>query len=567
MPFDVLSRRLEQVTAWLFGMRFGRFVALVLGLAVLRNGLWFVPNVDLVRQISLDPTTCPELIRTFPPVQYLMSSYLGPLLAWLLRANGDYLVFALLHLALFLALFPVVLWQARRKFGDPFARCLGIAFAVLPVSTTVFTWLGNSDTFTVLLGSAVFLCESVVVLLPAGFLLGVNHFEQGVLIVLLTALSQWFIAGPVPLSPRKRVAWVWAALGLALGKAALSRWFAAHHFPLAAGRLEWVMATGLSHFATMFVVNLLPLLFSLFNVFWAAVLLLGLVIAGKYPRRLMELAVLCGLALATAALTYDATRVFALLCWPVVLAFLLLALHVDPAPHAGTRKLMTAVLASGLVVPPLMVWAGNIHSGVLAHTLRLACATLANGLRLPEGETFQPGYPFQRWSVDPPQTKTSWRRPSVVPPSGIRPLPGLAQHLEALGEGRLAAGADDEVAPLLRHLGRRQSAGDVGLQLAHPLAPRRGAGEALARVDDEERRHQHEQAAGDEGARGLTADEVGQAEGGHRRGGVARLEAGLRPEHAAPPADTGRQAEHRRAETQEAQCPQALGRHAPNVVR
>jgi hypothetical protein len=405
MLFEALSRQLDRMTSWLFGMGFGRFVTLVLTLAVLRNGFWFVPNIEYVRLISLDPAVCHEEIRTTPTAHYLMNSFLGPLLAWLLHANRDNLVFALAHLALFLALFPLVLLLARRRFGDPFARGLGIAFAVLPTSTVLFTWLGNADVFTVLLTSVIFLAESPLLLLLAGLLLGVNHFEQGAILVVLIVLARWFIAGAVTAPRVWRLAW--AAVGLVLGKLALKGWFAYCHIELVEGRLDWVILTGLREFTRKFLLNASAVLFSLFNVFWAAIVLLGYGIARKSPRALAGLAALFVLVLGVAVLTLDLTRVFALLSWPVVMAFLLLALAADPAPHAATRKVLTAVLAAAVVVPPLFVWAANIHSGLQYHTVRLVYAALTNGGEVPKEKSFEPSFPFRRWSPYPPRDRPS----------------------------------------------------------------------------------------------------------------------------------------------------------------
>jgi hypothetical protein len=406
--FNALSERLDKVTAWLFGISFGKFVALVLIFAILRNGLFFVPNIQVVWRISQEPTL-PEggrartVLQKYADPQYLLTSYVGPLLAWKLHATGHYVTFALLHLAVLVLFFPFIMWQAHRRFGDSFARYFGIAFAVLPVSTTVFTWLGNSDVFTFLLASTIFLgtCPSArgrlnlvvelffgILLFPAGFLLGVNHFEQGVFLVAFTTLAQWIVSGPVAIRPPWRI--VWAGLGLLFGKWWLHHWFAQHDIHLSYDRFYWVTKTGLSGFAQLFLVNLHPLLFSLFNVFWGAVLLLGVVIATKYSGRLMCLAFLFFLALASASVTLDTTRVYALLSWPVVLAFILLAFNVDAAYNPTNRKIMTAMLAFGLVVPPLMVWQGTIQSSVLFRTLKLIYEIVVHGFQLPTGAPLQP---------------------------------------------------------------------------------------------------------------------------------------------------------------------------------
>jgi hypothetical protein len=351
-----LSEGLDRGAGRLSGMNFGPFLALMLVLAILRNGIGVVPSIDVVRQISLDPTACPEVVRQNRMAQYLMNSYLGPMLGWLLHANGGYRVFALMHLGVFLAGFPPVMWQARRRFGDAFARSLGIAFVALPVSTTVLTWLGNADVFTFLLASVLFLGAARPALVLAGLLFGINHFEQGFFILLFTAVSHRLLVGLVPVSPLRLF---WAALGLVLGKLTLYCWFEVHQFPLVGGRFDWLTETGVEGFAKMFWANLSPLLFSLFNVFWPAVLVLGLVIASRYPGRLTALAVCAGLALAVGAMTFDVTRVFALLSWPLAMAFLLLALKADPGPTP--HRVMVVVLASCLMVPPLMVWAGKVH--------------------------------------------------------------------------------------------------------------------------------------------------------------------------------------------------------------
>jgi hypothetical protein len=409
MPLSVLSAWLDRATNWLFQLGFGKFLSLLMFFAIVRNGLLFVPNIELVRIISLNPSHCPDMLRQSQGSYYLLTSFLGPILAWALGANRNYFHLALMHLGFFVLLFLLILYQTRRALGDTFARCVTIAFAVLPISTTVFTWLGNSDTFTCLLGSALLVFRSPIILLIIGLLQGLNHFEQGVFIILFAILAQWIVRSEWKEIRATRQ--LWAVAGLLLGRGGLYAWLIWHDFPISYDRLDWVRDLGLPAFYNV-LANTPAIIFSLFNVFWGFVLLLGVVASQKRLAAFLGFLVLFMASLIPASLTLDVTRVFALISWPIVMVFLLWSLSFNQDSTALVCKALTAVLAAGVLIPPLMIWHGRLYSGVLFYTLRWAFELVANGFHVPPGPPrYSRPFPFGLGLIFP--ATTAAKRPKL----------------------------------------------------------------------------------------------------------------------------------------------------------
>ena len=173
-----LKSRLNAFSDWVFDSPFWTFQIIVFVIAILRNGLWFFPTIGIFRKVSLDLTKN----VLWPDAQYLYSSFLGPVLANIFRANNNSVVYAAFHFTLFTFFYFVWIFFAKRYKGDLFARLFALIFLCPPVSTTIFTWLGNSDHLVFLLGSSLLIFTNPVLLLFLGLLQGANHFTQGVFI-------------------------------------------------------------------------------------------------------------------------------------------------------------------------------------------------------------------------------------------------------------------------------------------------------------------------------------------------------------------------------------------------
>lgn len=324
---------------------------LLLVISALKNGIWHTPNLVVFL----------EIVRHFPdppppgPGAYLLSSPLGPAVASALHLDGA-LAFVLLHLGVvLLSSFGLVL-LVRRRFGDLAARVTLVALFCSPLSNLLLTWLGQPDAFTFATASALVVLQSPLLLLAAAAVLGVNHFEQGVFIVVAAAALR------VNEERRNAVAFAGAmVLGLVAGRLALLAYH--HRYAITSGGVRWDVATtlGLSTFFAGFAKNFPAWLFSIFNALWVF-------LTAVYLRHRRELLVPLGLLVAfvlPALLSFDQTRVYALVTWPVVLWTVLWACRNEE--EALIRRLATIAVLLGLLLPRAMVWEGRVYTSSLRH--------------------------------------------------------------------------------------------------------------------------------------------------------------------------------------------------------
>ncbi len=332
------------------------FLLVLLAFLVLKNGLWVFPAVEKVRLISLD--IYHGHFVNEPREQYLNYSYLGPLLGHALGTNASTQSYVLMHFFLWLAGTAGILQMFRKKFGDDLGRYAGLALVGLPITTTCLVWLGNSDVFVFLGASVLFLTSSWLVALLAGLLLGVAHFEQTALILLLLLLPAWLLKKPAVLSARLLL------LGLAgavAGRLLLQGWFYLEHIHLAMDRVNYVLTAGDSQFAFALAAHFGVLLLSLFGAFWPYLVFRLEALRESDRRPFWGVVVALLLAAAVLGVVLDSTRIFALLSWPLFL--LLLPGMLDEGRRRDElRKIFLACALAAILFPPLMVWSGQIFS-------------------------------------------------------------------------------------------------------------------------------------------------------------------------------------------------------------
>ena len=157
------------------------YIAAIHALMLVKTGLWAMPNLILTRQIAQNPFVNPF---ADPFAHYLFWNWLTPWLAWLVGASGE-IAFFLFNLAFLVAFNAGVVWLLWRDLPPRSARLGLLAFAALPASTTAWFWL-STDALTLCLLLAAVVWRRHWLLMPIiGVLLGMQHFEQGLLAALL----------------------------------------------------------------------------------------------------------------------------------------------------------------------------------------------------------------------------------------------------------------------------------------------------------------------------------------------------------------------------------------------
>lgn len=90
------------------------FALIILLLICLKTGIWYIPNIGATLAIAVDPFTNPF---QNPMAHYLMYSWLGPFLAWLLgiTTKNTFVLFHLFFTFCFFFLFVVFAYKSVSK--------------------------------------------------------------------------------------------------------------------------------------------------------------------------------------------------------------------------------------------------------------------------------------------------------------------------------------------------------------------------------------------------------------------------------------------------------------------
>lgn len=338
------------------------FLAACLFLAICKNGIWVIPNVDRLLAMAQNITT----VNLPPETQYLYAAFLGPLVAGLLGANGSIAAFAGLHFAvLCLSYFLIGIFLHLRR-GPSYAVLYGLLFLALPVSSPTLNWLGYADAWTFALLSLIVLFEGPVLRLLLASLMAINHFEEGIFFLVSASVVLAFVDG------RK---WLQFAIpvtaGLIAGKLGLFWYFHHYNMVLYGTHLSYLTGGGLLMFGFSLIANPIALAWSLFGGGWAA-----LWVAWKArPDEKLARAALFGFAICAIAVpvVLDKTKDFAMLSWPIVL---LLMLRADVSWLQQNFAAFCKVLTVAAVIPTIMVWDSVVYSSTTTFTARYLAACI-----------------------------------------------------------------------------------------------------------------------------------------------------------------------------------------------
>jgi len=364
---------LTKIARRIFGMPFWLLYVLVLGFCLLQNGLAVGPQTPGLLQASTDITVNPFIVQRGD--EWLLSSYLGPVLGYVTSMNRSILSYFLLHVIVFLVCFTMLIAVIRRSSGDFAARCVTLAFMLSPISNVLFTWVGSPDILTTLLAMTVVVFSGNPLILGlSAFLLGTNHPEQGLAILVL--LTMMCIHTRRALNTVKFAA---VSMGcLTMGILAVQWWFSSHNFDVLFTRLHYFVMHGLFPHMRASLSNPFALVFSLFNVlilFVAAYV----VYFWKKDRVAVGLVVYSVLAFITVLFTLDQTRVFAVITFP---ALVLAIISPSFARLKGSERrffemVLTICFVAGILLPRFVVWNGAIYGSVYPAYLQQLEAILA----------------------------------------------------------------------------------------------------------------------------------------------------------------------------------------------
>jgi hypothetical protein len=334
---------IDRIERFIFESPRWRLVLVLYLVALVRTGVWYMPNLADQAAIAADPFVNPLVD---PEAHYVFSNWLGPFLAWLVGARTVGGFFAL-HLAAALALPLLFARLVFQRLPEEQARASLLLFFALPVSTTALYWVGM-DGVTLLLMLAAVAYPRLAVL--TGLALGMQHFEQGLFAAAALVLAAAWARRPVR-------PFLLLLLGLALGRGALALVFRQSGIVLHSDRVDYWMTHG-PVFVAQALTSLHVSLWSVLGVGWFA--------AVKNRERAFFWALIPLLLLLP--LVGDQTRVVAIVTFPLVAVFWLL----DDVFLTGlSRRWATQLALAWVAIPWIWIWGGRSHTSVFTHDVAM----------------------------------------------------------------------------------------------------------------------------------------------------------------------------------------------------
>jgi hypothetical protein len=376
-------RIVEIVERYVFESHRFRFVAWLLALSALRSGIWQMPNLDASRRLAEDPFVNPF---STPETHYLMWNWLGPWLAYLVGATGS-AAFFVFHFGFAIAFSGLVAWLCFKRLKERNARVALILFALLPVSSTAYYWVGM-DAITLFLMVLSFLIPTNPLWpLAIGALLGMQHFEQGLVAAVLLCVV---VVMRTRLKLPNVISTLWCCaltFGVLAGKLILIEVFQYVEINVAIERGYWIQKL---------LPTLLRQLFTDFHYLAWSVLALGWIVLVKdIQRGKAVIPVLLGLvgAMSLLGLVFDQTRVVAIVSFPLLWVSWL---QDNDFLDKLENRFIAWMTIAWLIVPWAWVFGGRSQRSVLPFDLAVVVGTLTGWYELPRDLEW---WPF--W-FDPP---------------------------------------------------------------------------------------------------------------------------------------------------------------------
>lgn len=301
-------------------------------------GIGPVPYLDVAVELMDDPFNPGSMrgvrnVEPGSPAMWIVADLLGvdsSAAFWLLNL-------AVLVAVLILSAYLVACWVSELA-----GRLFIAAWFASPLANVNVTWLGKPDHVTILATVLIGLGPPGAGAL-GGFLLGFNHFEQGIFILIATLLVRLAFGGT-----RRWVVYMLAGFGA--GRALWTLYAADYD---AGSRLEWITEDGIGQFVRIWRGDLPTLLFGAFGVVWVAVIAMLRDVPARQRWCCISALVV---AIIPCLVTLDTSRVLALLTLPVLLASVIWAAALD---RAIVLRWLPWLMLAALFVPRVMLWSGQ----------------------------------------------------------------------------------------------------------------------------------------------------------------------------------------------------------------
>ena len=366
-----------RIENFIYQSKRSRFIAIAVALSLIKTGVWCIPNLESSWIISLNPFHNPF---TDPMAHYMMWNWLSPFLAWRLRIHNEqsFLYFHLLFSIVFTCLFIAWIWS---HLEEKDARTSLVLFLSLPVSTTAYFWVGMDSVTLVLMLLLLLVRRKAWMALPIGVLLGMQHFEQG-----LVAFGALAVALLISIVMKKQseysIPWITASLaGVILGKIVLMAVFSHYGMQVNSGRL-YLLQNYSRQCVVAFYYHFQYILWSVFGVGW--------IVIAKYSQQgktAMPFLIALAAEMPLLVVMQDETRVLAIVSFPLVAITLLLN---RGFLQSLSGRLVAIIFGLWLLVPYPWVWRGLPYCSLLPYDVVYLLHRLFGWFHIPANQPLSP---------------------------------------------------------------------------------------------------------------------------------------------------------------------------------
>jgi hypothetical protein len=346
---------------------------------LVRTGIWVMGSMPEQIVVVFSP-----FLNKIPFDQshYVFWNYLGPLSAHLLFTPfhlstpiayvTPYFIYCLFFAAIGTALFCHLV---TTRLDDHAARASLLIYFLLPVAGTTYFWVGMDGLTFLLLLLPFVMPRNAWWGAGIGFLLGLQHFEQGFL-AYLAVLASLYLTGKNAEATDVSKPWATSVLGgILLGKLALILWFSYIDLNVASDRFSWMMD---HERRTLFYAMLHPhvMFASLMGVAWLVVGRLAFFRQANLPF-FVPFTVLLLLPF----IVEDETRVFSLVAFPLLAYWILFNPKFLQSLEHDFLGLLVVLM---IIVPWMWVWRGEPRWSAFPYDLGYAWAKVFDSPWLPD---------------------------------------------------------------------------------------------------------------------------------------------------------------------------------------
>ena len=356
-------------TRWLTALPTSVFLILLALIELVKVGVWWKPDLSFKLALTQNPFTNPW--PESPLTQSHMWTWLSPAIGHFLRTT-DPQKYLLLHFTIVICFFVLVAMTALTRLPKNQAHLTLLLVACLPITPTLLIWVGDDGLTALLLALITINANRWVLSSLFAVLLGMQHFEVGLLAVSVLAIAHIVGRWTNESRPLATSFIVRSLLGLIVGHLVLRGIFHVMEVDIRGGRSSWLETYGAEMLSQLFT----SWQFTLYSLLGAA----WLIYFNSWRFRNVSAPLSVGAALLvvliSTSIVFDQTRIASLALLPTLLAYWILR---PEFLSTISSRLGLALLIVWLVTPVIWVWQGQIQSGAFPAIIEL----------LMEGELFR----------------------------------------------------------------------------------------------------------------------------------------------------------------------------------